>query len=175
MAAFAKIVKQARPPGRTLILEPWVFADDWSSKPSSPVCVGLRLMAEIHKSTARADAEKAADELHPSRGVDWIDAYNDAAMRQVVAMGICDPNDVDKVAPILQLPQEQVKFALSTRGVKFLFEAIDRYEIEASPIGMPAEKRDCERLAQKLAAVDPYTLPLGLRRLISHVLERLED
>lgn len=174
MAGFSKLVKKARPPGRTLVLEPWVFADDWDSKPKAAICVGLVRMSETSKSTARADAEKLADELHPRRGPNWIDAFNDQLIRQVVAHGICDPNDVDKPSPTLQMAQDMVGHALTSSGARFIFDAIDRYEIETSPIGVPISQDETARLCALLANADVTALPIGTRRMLSHVLDQVE-
>ena len=175
MVAFAKVVKAVRAPGRTLVLEPWVFADEWEDKPKAAVCVcvGLRLMSEVDKLKARVEAERLADELHPGRGEYWVDACNDAIMRQVVALGICDPNDVTKPAPVLPYAEEKVRYALTSRGVRFIFEAIDRYELESSPIGTEATGAVLADLAALLPTVKVEELRPGLRRLIHHVFEEL--
>jgi hypothetical protein len=173
-SAFSKLVKKQRPPGRTLVLETWVFADDWESRPKAAVCVGLVRMSEQSKTTARHDAEKTADELHPRGGANWIDCFNDHLIRQVVAHGICDPNDVDKPSPTLQMAQDMVGHALTSRGARFIFDAIDRFEIETSPIGVAANREEVERLCELLGKVDLERLSGSTRRMLSHLLEQVE-
>ncbi len=174
MGGFQKVAKKARAPGRTLEIEPWAFADDWDGKPKATICVGLKLVSETDKTVARTEAEKLADELHPRRGPLWVEAYNDALMRQVVAVGICDPNDIEKPCDTLKLAQDMVGHALTSRGTAYIFNAVDRYEIETSPIGVPASKSEVERLCELLGKTDVEALPVATRRMLSHVLEQLE-
>lgn len=163
-----------RTPGKTLILPLWVFADEWESKPDAPVCVGLRLMSDQDTSKARSVAEKQADELHPMRGDNWVDAFNDAITRQIAALGMCSPNDLLKPPEILPLPEDQVLTALTARGAAFIFRAIDQYAIEASPITIPAGTAELERLSKLLPLVQPETLDMALRRIITHVVDELD-
>lgn len=171
---FQRLIKKVRAPGRTLVLDPWVFADDWESKPDASVCVGLRLASQVDKDVIRADAEKRADELHPRRGDNWVEAYNDTLIRQVVALGICDPNDVEKPCSLLRHAQDMVGHALTSRGARSVFEAIDRYEVESSPIGVAASKDDVERLCGLLGKAKVESLPVSVRRTLSYALEQVE-
>lgn len=148
----------SRRPGRTLLLEPWVFADEWEQKPDDAVCVGLRLMSETDKSKARAEAENVARELHPKGGPNFTDAMNDALVRQCAALGICDANDVTKPSQILPLAEEQVRYALTSRGARFIFEAHLRYEVEVSPLYPEASTEDIAELIRSLQ--DPVLLDL---------------
>jgi len=175
MAKFAKIANIPRPPARTLVLEPWVFADEWGDKPSAKVCVGLRLLSEADKSKARSEAERIASEFHRQRGPNWTDAFNDAVMRQVVALGLCDPNDVTRPCELLKFAEEQVRFALTSRGTRFIFEALDRYEIESSPIGSEIGDDELQELAKRAAIAAASRLRPSERRLAHHLLEELRD
>src|ERR1043166_31170 len=104
---FSAIEKSApKTPGRTLVLQPSVFADEWKRKPKAPVCVGLRLMSEADRSRSRAEAERIADDHHPRGGANWVDCFNDALVRQAAALGICDPNDATKQQDTRALPHE---------------------------------------------------------------------
>lgn len=174
MATFAQITKKPRPPGRTVVLDTWVFADEWDGKPREPVCVGLRLMSEGDKSKARAEAERLADELHPKRGANWVDAFNDCLIRQVAALGICDPNEVTKPSDILPLAEEQVRFALTSRGARFIFDEHDRYEVEVSPLYEPLTDEELAECARLLEACGPM-LDQPKRKLLRGVLEALRE
>lgn len=174
VSPFQRIAKKARAPGRTLVLEPWVFADNWDGKPDAAICVGLKLTSQADKDVARADAEKRADELHPRRGPNWVDAFNDALIRQVVALGICDPNDVDKPCSTLRQAQDLVGHALTPKGARFVFDAIDRYEVETSAVGVAIEQDELGRLRELLGSAPLEAMPLSLRRLLSYALERVE-
>lgn len=178
MSAFGAIVENHKVPGRTLKLEPWVFADGWDEKPTSAICVGIRLMADGDKQKARASAESIASELHPQPKThdeigNWIDAFNDALVRQVAALGICDPNDVRGNCELLPMAEEQVRYALTSTGARFIFDEINRYEIEVSVIE-PQLASDqvpelCKRITEKFAHLDA-----GQRKMLAHVFTRLE-
>lgn len=174
MAAFAQVVKAIRAPGRTLLLEPWVFADEWDGKPKDAVCVGLRLMSETSKTVARGEAEKLADEFHPRGGPNWIDAFNDALIRYVVALGICDPNDVSKPSTLLPYAEDQVRTALTSKGARLIFDALDQYEIETSEIEAMATDETIDELVSLLQQTKTEQLPPSLRRLLNHVCGKLD-
>lgn len=153
MGTFSVIKKQvARQPARTLLLEPWVFADDWPSKPKSPVCVGLRLMSDGDKSKARAEAERMALELHPNGGHNAIDAYNDALVRQCAALGLCSPNDVEKPSEVFPFAEDQLRMAVTSRGAQFIFDALLKYEVEISPLYPEASDEEFAELIGELGA-----------------------
>jgi hypothetical protein len=173
VAAFAQITKAIRAPGRTLLLEPWVFADEFEKKPDSAVCVGLRLMSESDKTKARAESERIAYEYHPNGGEIWIDAFEQALVRQIAALCICDPNNVAKPSSILPYAEEQVRFALTSRGAEHIFEAHRRYETEVSGIEFQADAEDASELADLLKATDVESLTPAKRRLIRYTLEQL--
>jgi hypothetical protein len=176
------MAQRRRAPGRTLLLEPWVFADEWPNKPPEAICVGLRLLADTDKTKARFTAEEMANETHPlgkSSGLsvwlaNWTECFNDCLIRQVSALAICDPNDVSKPHELFPYAEAQVMEAFTSRGALFVFESLDRYEVEVSPIGELADHSELTRLAALLPHVEPGQLAPGLRRLISHVVEELD-
>lgn len=173
MANFAQLTSEPRAPGKTILLEPWVFADEWASRPKETICVGLRLVSEADKNKARAEAEKIASEYHPNGGDPWVEAYEGALIRQVVAHGICDPNDVSKPCHLLRYAEEEVRIALSTPGAEHVFEQHRRYEVETSAIEPLADNDDAAELAALLTSTDIEKASAGLRRSIHNVLTRL--
>lgn len=175
MTTFEGLIAKARKPGKTLVLEPWVFADEWSKRPTTPVCVGLRLLADNAKTKARMTGEELADQVHPKRGDNWLDTFNDCVIRQVAALALCDPNDVDKPFELMLYPELDVSDALTSRGALYLFEEYDRYEVAVSPIGIAAGPAELERLAALLPKVDPARVPVGTRRMLSVVIDELDD
>lgn len=161
-------------PGATLVLPLWVFADEWDEKPDAPVCVGLRLLAENDKIQARSLAAKTASERHPEHGADWTDCYNDAIQLQLVALGMCDPNDVRKPTELFPYAEDKVPFALTSKGAAFIFQAIQRYEVATCLIGDLATPEDLKRLAAMLGHVDLATIGPAQSRFIPFLIEMLE-
>jgi hypothetical protein len=175
MATFADAVAASTAPGKTLILNPDAFADEWSRKPKDPVCVGLRLISDIEKTKARFTAEELADQVHPARDDNWIDAYNDALMRQVDALCICDPNDVRKAFELMPQPELDVSDALTSAGAAQIFRAIASYERETDATLAPVDAEELARIACLLPLADISQLRVGLRRTLAEVLQELES
>ena len=165
-------------PSRTLVLPPSIFASEWEQRPKDAVVVGLRLMPDAEEQTARGEALRFAAELHPDFGDDWLDAYNDALLRWIVARGICDPNDVHKASDVLPMAEDQVRHALTSSGVRYIFDAIERMHIETSPIFEPADSDEVMGLVARLTE-DPELTELKpeaaarCRRLLRFVLLEL--
>lgn len=173
MGSFTQLAAKRRAPGKTIVLPLAVFADKWDRCPDSPVCVGLRQMSEGDKTKARGEAERLADEVHPRGGPDWVDCYNDALMRQVAALGICDPNDVKRPSDLLPFAEEEVRFALTSFGARFIFEELQRYEIEVSPLESEATDEELARLVMLLEG-HAHALTGPHRRLLRAILEELD-
>ncbi len=171
---LAQAKQRIRAPGATLVLPLWAFADEWESRPEAPVCVGLRLLSENDKLSARSQAEQQAWKLQPEGGDDWVDAFNDCLQMQIDAVAMCDPNDVTNPPEIFPIAVDQVPHAFTSKGAAYVFQAVARHEIAVSSLGELAERQDVERLVALLGKVDPNSLGPGLRRHITYLLEQLE-
>lgn len=171
---FTQAKARNKRPGTTLLLPLWVFADQWESKPDAPVCVGLRLLSENDKTQARALAVKSADDLHPDRGDEWVDCFNDAVQMQIDALGMCDPNDVDKPSEAFEYAEDQLPFRITSKGAAYIFQAIQRYEVASSAIGALATTEDLGRLAAMLGKLNLATLGPAPSRTITYLIELLE-
>lgn len=168
-----------RKPGRTLMLDPAVFADDWGDKPGEPVCVGLRLMSDGHKSQARAEAERFADEMHGQRDHNWLDAFNDALVRQVAALALCSPNNVKQASEVLPHAEDAIRFAVTSDGARQIFEELLRYEVETSPLYPEATDEDLAELSNRLDDMSLDNLPgharSAVRRYLRFALDALRE
>lgn len=171
MSTFAQATRQALPPAKTLVLEPSVWADTWANRPKEPVCVGFRRMADGEKSKARVEAERLAFDLHPKLGSNWIEAYNDALRRQIAALGICSPNDVNQPSEFLPYAEELVRIALTSDGAQKIFEEYVRFEVEFGPLEPEITDDELAELGEFFQrGFEPGP---RLRRLLRHVLEQM--
>lgn len=180
MSLFSKIdADSIRKPPAMLVLTPSFFATEWPGRPDENVCIGLRIVPENEKGIARSEAAREAWNLHP-RDEDRdnrIDAMNDILMRWIIARSACDPNDADR-APELwaAAPEDLVKEALSTEGTKAIFDAIDRLEIENSPVVREATDEEIDEVLvvsrAALAEMSP-TKAKRVRRLLGVCLDEL--
>lgn len=171
---FADAKARSKTPGATLVLPLSCFADEWVGKPTGPVCVGLRLLSEEDRRKARHVAEQQATELHPAGGDGWIECYNDAAKRQVAALGMCDPNDCTKPSELFPIAEDQVLTALTIGGTELIFSAVEQLEIDSSPLEALATRETLTRLARLLPHVNLASLNGRLGRRISAMLDEIE-
>lgn len=167
-------------PGRVLTLPPSIWATTWESKPIGNVAIGLRLLSEADLVTATAESVREATQLFPDGGEDFIDSRNGFLLRWMIARGICDPNNADKPSEILPLAEDMVRDALTDRGAKWLYEEIERYAAEVSPIHRPVTDDELRTLSQLLSVDEPFEgcdpiVELMCRRLLGFVLLELDE
>lgn len=160
-----------------------VFSHEWEARPRDEQAVGLRLVSQADIDTARAQARERAmasvpdvsDYSHDQQT--WIDAYNDALMAHIVAMAMCDPNDVEKTwAPIKAAPEDIVRTYMTPGGIKLVYDAWERMRIGLDPVHDEADDDDIAQLpalfaehADKLSTVRAARV----RRLLAFVLDEL--
>lgn len=135
---------------KVVMLTPDGFANDWPGRPKVPVPVGVRLCSLEDIQFARAEASRVASEMHEpdSDERNWLDAFNDAIMRLVVARATCQPDDVSQ--PYWDVADENVKLALSEGGVIALWEAYDALKLETDQLSPQADDEDLSKLVEIL-------------------------
>lgn len=170
---FGEIKQRNKTPSATLIVPVSAFADAWSGKPAEPICTGLRLLSNEDRQKARKVAEDQSWELHPGGGDGWLECYNDAVKRQVVALALCDPNDVTKASDTFPYAEDTVLVALTVRGTQLIFDAVEQLEIDQSQLEAPADRATLLRLSDLLTRVDVAALNGRLARRITAMLDEL--
>jgi hypothetical protein len=173
------VAQQQQKPSKTLELEPSAFAPTWEKAPRSKICIGLRGVSDGDESTARAEAEKLAREDYKHEDQDnYIDCFNDLLMRNIVARGICDPNDVTKPHPTFKNAETRVRY-LTPASVRYLYEELERLQLETSPLHPEATDDEIAKLVDALFGGQALTkLPepqaRRVRKLLRYVLEELD-
>lgn len=135
--------------------------------------------------TARSQAIRFAQKAHPASAVGdpksmgpWIEAYNDALMRWVIARGTCDPNDITQSPSVwAAAPEDQVRLALTTDGVGAIFDAWEKMRIETDPTSNGAGIDEClEALPRLLPHLNhlPSARRSRVARLLRFVISELE-
>ena len=125
------------------------FADDWTSKPPGDFVVGLRKFSDGDAQTARAEAAKYAVMMHDDHQ-GQVEAFNDALMRWVVVRGTCDANDVTQNSPLFEGSEEVVRQALTSNAIRFLWDEIERFHVERSPVVSEATNEEFLVLSEML-------------------------
>lgn len=148
---FSKAVEKAKP-ARIVIVQPSAFDPTWERAPRTPIALGLRGVSSGDEAIARAEAERIArDELKHTDPVAFTEAYNDTLMRWIVARAACDPNDASAPHPLLTRAEDQVRFALTSTAVRWLFEEIEQLQIATGPLHEPATDEELGELLALLA------------------------
>lgn len=143
MTTFAEAkAARTRIPTRHVVLRTDAFAEDWQEKPDGgEIALGLRKVSDADTTTARAEAAKFAINMHDDRE-GQIEAFNDALMRWLIVRGTCDANDVSKNAPLFDGSEENVRNALTSNAIRYVWDEIDKFHIETSPIVTAASDED---------------------------------
>jgi hypothetical protein len=173
----AQAEKQARKPALVVTMPPEAFADTWQDKPIAPVEIGIRILAERDLQQARSNAARSAWAAHPEDGEaeQRAEAYLDGLMAIAVARAACMPDDVAK--PYFgAMAEDTAPLALTSEGVRTLFQAVERVVIGLSPIAPEASDEDIAELA-RIAPEALAKMSRGrarrIRRLIHHALSEL--
>lgn len=178
MSGFGKLARDTVPP-QTVVLEPHDFASEWEGRPVSSVAIGLRLVPNGVDETARAQAAQYAWELHPNRDdvEERGNTFSDAVVRWLVAKCTCLPNSVDQ--PYFEMAEDTVKVALTSRGIRKIWDAYEQMLIEMGGLDGPISDPDLERLQALLAsnalAMLPPNREVRARKLLAFVLSELME
>ncbi len=173
----AKTALQARrQPIRTVELPPTAWATEWPARPPHAVKVGLKLLSEKDVQQARSEASRQAWDYAPGdmgdeREEERINVYNDALVRIAVARGTTKPDDADQY--LFQMAEDTVSMALTTDGIRHLWEALERMTIELGPLCPKLDDGEAQSLAAWLLAGRHAEAPDGLRRLLHHCHDEL--
>lgn len=181
MSTFAEaIAVRDKTPLRHVVLRADFFADDWSEKPApgGEIALGLRKVSDADTTTARAEAAKYAMEMHDDQE-GQIEAFNDALMRWLIVRGTCDANDVTLNAPLFDGSEENVRNALTSRGIRYVWDEYERFHLETSPLVLPASDEDITSLIQFLKPELLGNMTTGaalrVRKLLGFCLSELRD
>lgn len=157
MSAFRRNgAPQAVPARRVLTLPVSAFAENYVGRPRHPVQMGLRLVGESTLSNAMEMAAKSATEAHPdNQPIDLrAEVYNDFLITNILAQACVHPHDLTAhfFAPG---PEDLIRDALAPGGVRFLWQAYERFSIEDSPVSPEASDDDLAVFAVQIAAGIP--------------------
>lgn len=184
MSAFASH-QENRPPG-SIVIPPNAFADEWEGKPADPVCAGLRLISHQDLQAARAIARERANRGIPDPDVEdvnevyaWSDAYNDALLAHIVAMGTCDPNDSKLAWPLISAaPEDIVRMFMTSDGIKLVFDAWEQMRLASDPTQREADDEEVVELAvllhERCGGLE-RARACRVRRLLAFCLDELQS
>lgn len=163
---------------RVLVLTPDMFIDTCENRPNEEVAIGLRKIADGDVQIARAEAAKYAIEMHNDRE-GQIEAFNDCLMRWMIISGTCDPNDIAHSTSLFEGSEENVKMMLTPQTIRFLWDHIDAFQVESSPLVPAIDDEDIDRVASRLLMGPlPEAMPqadqIRIRKFLGMILRDLE-
>lgn len=174
-----KYVDKPKPPPKIIELTTKAFDPKWAGKPKgAAVACGLRTVGAGNVDGARANGGVYAKNLHPREEDDplWEEAYNDALLREYVAHGICDANDVTKPPTWMKTPETESVF-FTPEGLRHLFDELQKVASQESPAAKPLTDTEVMGLTTLLAtgalSFLPETLQNSHRRHLRGLLEDL--
>lgn len=181
MSTFEQIFeKQNRLPTHHVLIEDNHFAADWQDKPAGGgLLLGLRRFSDADAVTAKAEAAKFAIEMHDDQE-GQIEAYNEALMRWCIVRGTCDPNDITQNAPIFDGSEENVRNALTSAAIRYVWDHIDRFHTETGPLVVPIKDEEIEELATMMREPGQYekmsrAKALRVRKLLGFCLSEFRE
>ncbi len=142
--------------------------------------MGIRLPGQEDADSIEIEALKAMRAAIVDGDDAALRAYNEAKLIGVVATCISDPEDISQPHPLFETPDALLRLSLTPQGLRFIFDEIERLQIETSPIFPEASDDDVAlfvRMIQEGAladSLDPTKAP-RVRRYIATCLEILTN
>lgn len=154
-SAFARARDEhAKAPTCLVTLEPAHFRDGRPGKPTTPIQVGLRLLAEKTFEDASARAAKDAWITHPEPIPDdlRVEHYNNRLMGYLMAEAACLAGNVEQRYFGDLAPDTKIEKDLTPDGIRFLWDHYEAFAISTSPTAPEATDEELDVLADGLAS-----------------------
>lgn len=147
---------------------PSAFVTSWELAPRESILLGLQLIGPTQQ---REIIRLAREHIKAGDGeaLDAVESFELAVMRYFVWFGICDPNNTTKNPQLFQTSQS-VFDGLTESGARFVFDAIQKLEIETSPRSIEASEDEIIDVVSaigdgRLGELDPRQQSAALRYL----------
>lgn len=181
MSTFEKVLqKRSYIPEGHVTLPLSSFATDYPSRPQAEIALGLRLVSDADIQTMRAEAAKFAIDMHDDHE-GRVESFNDAIMRWMIVRGTCDPNDTRLNASLFEGSEENVRNALTSNAIRYLWDNIERFHLEKSPLVLEATDTDILGLVEYLKTPEVIlglmspALSKRARKLLGFLLEEFRE
>jgi hypothetical protein len=130
----------------TILLQPADFAYDYSSKPTTPIVVGLREVSV-------ADAERA---IGFSKEKSSPDERRIEQMIFIAARGLCDPNDIEKPHPNFECAEDLIRIALTETTIERILAEMSDQKVRSGFLDSEADDDEVHQLGMMLCVDDPF-------------------
>jgi hypothetical protein len=182
MTAFSAIAAVQPPSFVVVPVDAW--RSDWEDRPKEELAAGLRLISHQDLQAARAQGSERAKQAFPDIDIEnpldlqaWADAYNDAILGHIVAMALCDPNDVSEPwEPIKAAPEDMVREFMTSDGLRLIYDAWERTRISVDPTQREATDEEIDTLPalmREKGTTLTRTTSSRARRLLAFILDEI--
>lgn len=154
-SAFAKAKDEhAKVPTCIVALDPAHYRDGRPGKPTAPVQVGLRLLAEktFEDASARAAKETWLAQPEPIPDDIRVEHYNNRLMGYLMAEAACLAGNIDERYFGDLAPDAKIFLDLTPDGIRFLWDHYEAFAISTSPTAPEATDEDLDVLADGLGS-----------------------
>lgn len=127
--------KTVATPADVFFVPPSSFSDEWERRPSEPVEMGMRLASVQTIDEAIRMASRTAWEGHPEPGDSKAreELFTQEVMVNVLSRTLTDPRDRSLLF-FATAPEAQCRLALSSGGIRALWERLERLMVATSPL-----------------------------------------
>ena len=171
-AVMAAKERESRRPPHIFWLGPGAFTEAWSDRPREKIQVGMRRASADEYMSARAQAAKKTDELHPPLAghhdhPTWQETYDVVMFHYLLGHVLTLPEDVtQKLWPHIQsgdmfMPGQVTPLGSDVVSIRFSREGIDRlfFELEVLSVKDSPVRREAsdEEIVEMAEAVEQKT------------------
>jgi hypothetical protein len=147
---FEQAVGETVAPPRVVKLPVSSWRSAYEGKPEVDISVGLRLPSQDETEGIEREALRT---MRENLGADTdkafaIQSYQEAKLVNLVATCICDTDDVSACHPLFETPNATLPLVLTKEGLRYLFDQIERLQIDSSPIFPEASDTDVDALME---------------------------
>lgn len=167
-------------PPRVFALPLSAWKSTYSGRPECDIQMGIRLPGQDDVDTVETEALKALQFATKDGDESAIRAYNESKLLNLVAVCICDPNDVSKPHDLFETPNATLEVALTPQGLRRIFDEIERLQIETSPIFREASDDELRSFSTMLTEgalqkTDDTLNQKRIRRYVAYCIELLTN
>ena len=146
-----------RAPMATRTLQPSVWAQTWTDRPTDPIEVGLRRLSETDLGEVESLANRRSQQLHPNDPELAARAFNRALTKYALGRALCSPECAD--VPFWDSPDVVAMLAFDDAGAAWLYAEFQMETVRTSLLGHEADSLDVlVQLSERCAEIGALKL-----------------